>query len=137
MTNDQRISLGQRLHRLRTDRGLGLGELARRCDVSKGYLSQLERGEATNPSVEAVRKLAAGLDVPVADLLGEKPKQESGDAPPLSEGLKTFIAQRKRRGEPLTPADVTMLTTINFRGSTPKTAKDFEILYEFIKRVIE
>ncbi len=136
MTNDERVSLGQRLHRLRTDRGLGLGELARRCEVSKGYLSQLERGEANNPSVEAVRKLAAGLEVPVADLLGENPKRDRRKVP-LPDGLKRFAARKKRAGEPLTEDDVDMLTGIQYRGTPPKTDKDFELLYEFIKRVIE
>jgi len=137
LTNDERTSLGQRLHRLRTDRGLGLGELARRCEVSKGYLSQLERGEANNPSVEAVRKLAAGLEVPVADLLGEKPKKRDRKKAPLPDGLKRFAARKKRAGEPLTEDDVVMLTGIQYRGSPPKTDKDFELLYEFIKRVID
>lgn len=135
MTNDQRISLGQRLHRLRTDRGLGLGELARRCEVSKGYLSQLERGEATNPSVEAVRKLAAGLGVPVSALLEEEPKRTR--KAPLPEGLKEFIARKKKLGEPLAEDDIDMLTAIQYRGSPPKSAGDFSLLYDFIKKIVE
>ena len=137
MTNDERISLGQRLHRLRTDRDLGLGELARRCGVSKGYLSQLERGEATNPSVESVRKLAGGLDVPVSELLGEAPVAETETELVLPEGLEKFIEQSAERGESLSRADVSMLVGIRYRGNPPRTAKDFELLYELIKRVVK
>lgn len=50
---------------------MSLGELERTSGVTKGYLSQLERGEASNPSIEAIKKIANGLGVHVSDILYE------------------------------------------------------------------
>lgn len=58
------------LRRLREDRGLSLGDLARRCGLSKQTLSQVERGIG-NPTVATLQELAGGLDVSVRRLVSE------------------------------------------------------------------
>jgi len=44
-------------------------ELAKRARVAQGYISALEAGEKSNPSVAVIRKLAKALGVPVTALL--------------------------------------------------------------------
>lgn len=64
--------LGSNLKRLRTERGLSLGQLAERSDVSKVMLSQIERGNS-NPTVNSLFKIANGLGVSYSALM-EQPE---------------------------------------------------------------
>jgi len=59
------------LKRLRTERNLSLGQLAELSSVSKVMLSQLEKGE-TNPTINTIWKIAAGLKVPYTSLLEQQ-----------------------------------------------------------------
>lgn len=54
----------------RQQKGLTLAELASASGLSESYLSQIERGLA-EPSLSALRQLAAGLEVPVVTLIDE------------------------------------------------------------------
>lgn len=60
-------TLGAYVRRHRTARGRSLADLARRLDVTKGYLSRLESGKA-KASRRMVGKLAHALEVPTAAL---------------------------------------------------------------------
>ena len=66
------LDLGNRLSELRHSRGLSLSELARRANVGKATLSEIENG-TRNPTVETLYSLCAPLDVPLTALLGETP----------------------------------------------------------------
>lgn len=57
------------LKRLREARGLTQLELAKKAGVAQGYISALEAGEKSNPSVAVIKKLAKALGVPVTELL--------------------------------------------------------------------
>jgi transcriptional regulator with XRE-family HTH domain len=56
---------------LRAAADLSLSELARRSDIAKGTLSQLESG-TSNPTIETVFSLSNALGVPVSSLLIER-----------------------------------------------------------------
>ena len=58
------------LRALRRKRNLSLDELAQRTGVSRAGLSQIETRN-TNPTLGVLWKIASGLGVPVAELLGE------------------------------------------------------------------
>lgn len=60
----------------RTRQGLSLDQLAKRADVSKGMLVQIEGGK-TNPSIATLCRVANALGVPVAKLL------ELAETPPV------------------------------------------------------
>src|SRR5690606_27997806 len=62
--------LAANLRALREKAGLSLSELARRSDIAKGTLSQLESGSG-NPTLETVFSLSNALEVPVSSLLAE------------------------------------------------------------------
>lgn len=62
-----RTVLGERLRRLRQDRGDRLTDVAGRAGLSPQYLSEVERG-VKDPSSEVVAALAGALEVSVVDL---------------------------------------------------------------------
>lgn len=64
-----------RLRALRKERGYSLEELAARTDVTKGFLSLIERGFRV-PSISTLLKLGQAFDVPLRALL-EGPGTES------------------------------------------------------------
>lgn len=129
------MSIGRRIGEFRERKGISLTQLAKQAGVSKGYLSALERGEADNPSVEALKKIAGALGVSLPVLI-EETAVGAGEAPPLPEGLDAFAKRRRADGSPLAPEDLEMLTSIRYRGRQPESADDWAYLYETIKRII-
>ncbi|WP_091034142.1 helix-turn-helix domain-containing protein [Microbacterium oxydans] len=68
---DLRTRIARTLRREREAVGLSISELARRADVSKATVSQLEAG-AGNPSVETLWALGVALGVPFAVLVDQQ-----------------------------------------------------------------
>src|SRR5918998_4478443 len=67
--------LGARVKELRRRRGLTLEDLAERAGVSRAMISKVERGEK-NPTLVVAAKVAEGLGVTIAELLGVKERRE-------------------------------------------------------------
>lgn len=65
---DLREVFAANLRRLRNDRGLAQDDLAYEAEVSRSYLSQLEKG-AFYASLKVVGKLATALQVEPSELL--------------------------------------------------------------------
>src|SRR3954466_13038014 len=63
--------VGENLARLRKSRGLSLERLAALAGVSRAMLGQVEAGESA-PTISFLWKVARGLDVRFADLLGDE-----------------------------------------------------------------
>jgi transcriptional regulator with XRE-family HTH domain len=63
-----RVAENLREHRRRRD--MSLDQLAQRTGVSRAGLSQIETRK-TNPSIGVLWKIASGLGIPFADLIGE------------------------------------------------------------------
>ncbi|WML40255.1 helix-turn-helix domain-containing protein [Neobacillus sp. OS1-2] len=61
--------IGERIKRLREKKGFSITELARLADVSKSYLSQIERGLQSNPSMQFLKKIAIPLETSLDYLL--------------------------------------------------------------------
>ena len=59
--------IGKTVRAIRKRKGWTLSELARRANISKGMLSQVERGK-TNASVDSLRAIASALEVPTFSL---------------------------------------------------------------------
>ncbi|PLS77666.1 MAG: hypothetical protein CYG59_22615 [Chloroflexi bacterium] len=111
---------GERVRAQRIQEGLSQDELARRVGISRNYLSQIERGDATNLSWPIMHRLATELGLTV--------EQSSQELPP---GLAEF-AQTVH----LPPDDIAMLSRLQYRGRQPTTAKEWSILYNVIKATI-
>lgn len=53
--------IGERIKKLRMEKGLSLSELAERAGVAKSYLSSIERNIQKNPSIQFLEKISAVL----------------------------------------------------------------------------
>ena len=67
------IELGERLRGMRTERRLSLRHLAERSGLTASFISQVERGRAS-PSIASLSRLAAVLEVSVAQLFEPAPR---------------------------------------------------------------
>ena len=91
--------LGASIRALRADKELTLDALAEKSGVSRAMLSDIERG-AKSPTVRVLVGIAAALECPVSQLLGEKPP---GPQPPPY----TLVRRKERQVtvEPRTDAE--------------------------------
>lgn len=89
---DRRL-LGLRLRELRRLRGLTTRALAARSGVSTSMINQIETG-TSGTSVSSLRRIAAGLDVPLAEffLSGEVAAEEAA-----SSGPRVSVVRRDER----------------------------------------
>ena len=65
------IRFGRRIKELRLRQNISQEELAFRCQLSKNYVSDVERG-TRNITLKVVEKFAKGLQVPIAYLFEVK-----------------------------------------------------------------
>jgi len=68
------MEIGKRIKQLRTRNNLTLEELASRCELTKGFLSQLER-DLTSPSIVTLENIAEALGLTMMEFFKEE-KQE-------------------------------------------------------------
>ncbi|MGM7634629.1 helix-turn-helix domain-containing protein [Bacillus sp. Hm123] len=61
--------IGVRIKQLREQKGYSLTGLAKAAQISKSYLSNLERQTNTNPSLSVLSKIATALDVTTNELI--------------------------------------------------------------------
>jgi XRE family transcriptional regulator of biofilm formation len=64
--------LGERIKRLRERNGYSITELAKLANVSKSYLSLIERDIKKNPSLLFLNKMAETLNISLEYLLGKE-----------------------------------------------------------------
>jgi XRE family transcriptional regulator, master regulator for biofilm formation len=64
--------IGERIKKLRKEKGYSLSVLAEQAGVSKSYLSYLERNVKNNPSLQFLSKIATTLETSIEYLLGEE-----------------------------------------------------------------
>ena len=77
---DLRELFAANLRRLRHDRGLSQDDLAYEAEVSRSYLSQIERGKNGEcfASLKIIERLAKVLKVDPAELLEKHPRRRAG-----------------------------------------------------------
>lgn len=61
--------IGERIQGLRKKKGLSLTQLSENAGVAKSYLSTIERGIQTNPSIQFLEKVGIILGVSVEQIL--------------------------------------------------------------------
>lgn len=98
--------VAENLRHKRKLRGLSLDDLARASGVSRAALSQVETCK-TNPTVGLLWKIAVGLGVPFADLLGQPRTGISVLRRGESQILRSMDGKLESR--PLTPAGASAL----------------------------
>ncbi|MRH42695.1 helix-turn-helix domain-containing protein [Aquibacillus halophilus] len=62
--------IGSNIYRIRKQKRLTLSELAERANISKSYLSNIERNLNQNPSIQIIGRIASVLDVNLDKILG-------------------------------------------------------------------
>ena len=67
--------IGSKIRELRIINGLTQGELADRAELSKGFISQVERNQ-TSPSISTLEDIVQCLGVSVADFFKDEPVEQ-------------------------------------------------------------
>lgn len=62
------LKLGQNLKKIRTAKKMSQGDIARKLEVHRAYVSGIENGKR-NPTLATIEKLAVALGVSANDLL--------------------------------------------------------------------
>lgn len=73
-------ALGEKIQKLRKEKGLTLEQLADRAESSKSYIWELENKNPPRPSAEKLSKIAAELGVTIEYLLDQGQKVTEADA---------------------------------------------------------
>jgi transcriptional regulator with XRE-family HTH domain len=60
--------LGFNLKKIRTQKGISQGDIARELKVSRGFISTIENGK-TNPTLSTIAKIAKALGISINELL--------------------------------------------------------------------
>jgi XRE family transcriptional regulator, aerobic/anaerobic benzoate catabolism transcriptional regulator len=120
--------LGQRVRRLRTQRGMTRKGLARESGVSERYLAQLEGGNG-NISILLLRQITQAIGVPVSQLV-----QDGADLPvesqltlqliqrlPRDQAKAAYDLLMQRFGQAETHSRLSRLTLIGLRGAGKST----------------
>ena len=69
------MDIGYRIKQLRTKNNLTLEELASRCELTKGFLSQLERN-LTSPSIATLQDIVEALGTTLAKFFQEETEEK-------------------------------------------------------------
>lgn len=69
------MEIGSKLKELRLKNGLTLSELASRSEVTKGFLSQLER-DLTSPNISTLEDILEALGTNLQEFFSEKPEEQ-------------------------------------------------------------
>jgi transcriptional regulator with XRE-family HTH domain len=126
------MRLHDHLRAVRRQRGLTLVGVHKRTGLSPSYLSDLERGRTSNPTLDTLDRLSRAYEMSVLDLLSGV--DTAGDVTPggLPPSLADLVEERKMSIE-----DAQDLNRIELRGRRPQTKEDWELLYLGITRLLD
>lgn len=119
--------IGRRIRERRRQEGLSQEGLADRVGISRNYLSQIERGQATNLSWQVMGRLTSALG-----LMEEQQSNVGQELKNLSPSLVEFIKEVN-----LPPDDIQMLANLYYRGRQPTTKEKWKLLYNVIMMTTE
>lgn len=86
--------VGEKIKELRELKGFSISSLASKIGISKGYLSDIEKGVKTNPSTDALEKIATALNVNVSDLFDKEPVADKLNL--LEEDMKVLFYKAQK-----------------------------------------
>lgn len=110
----------------RRQEGLSQAALAEQVGISRNYLSQIERGKATNLSWQVRQALVDLLGIAATGAVASSTQAE------LPAGLAAFAEKAQ-----LPQDDVLMLAGLKYRGKQPTTPDKWELLYNVIKMTVD
>ena len=112
--------LGRQVLAKRKEKGWTQEQLGKMADISRNYVSQIERGEADSISIKVINKLAIALGVSPTEL-SESSSPSTVMIPP---SLREFALQ-----DNLPYEVIDKLVNIPRRGKEPKTVDEWRVLY--------
>lgn len=119
---------GYQVLRRRKSLGLSQTALARQAELSRNYVSLIERGEAGNISISVLERLADALGTTSAELTGQSQQGNIVIPPALREfGLAKGLSFKT----------VNWLAQMPRRDPEPQTVEEWERLYEAILPFME
>jgi len=119
--------IGEKLRSRREQSGLTQGQLAQMAEISRPYLSLIERGEATNVSFNILSRLALALGTNPSALTGEVEQDVV-----LSSSLRKFALEDRIPFE-----EVLTLSRLALRGKAPETVEEWRRFYSAIGEALE
>lgn len=119
--------IGFQIAKRRQQLGLSQEALASKADVSRNYISLIERGEATNISMSILTRIASALGATPTELMSESAQGELLIPPALRE---------LGRQDNLSFEVVDKLSRIPRRGKEPKTVEEWRKLYNVVKKYL-
>ncbi|MCM2974432.1 helix-turn-helix domain-containing protein [Priestia aryabhattai] len=72
--------IGDRIKEIRLQKRYSITRLAEKAQISKSYLSQIEKGSNSNPSLQMLHKIAASLGTSVDYLIDETNEHTEAEA---------------------------------------------------------
>jgi len=119
--------LGRQVLAKRKEKGWSQKQLGEMAEISRNYVSQIERGEAESISIKIINKLAIALGVSASDL-GEASTPSTVMIPP---SLRELALQ-----DNLSYEVIDKLVNIPRRGKEPKSVAEWRALYDAISQFI-
>jgi transcriptional regulator with XRE-family HTH domain len=118
--------LGHQVQSKRKEKGLSQTDLADLVGISRNYVSLIERGEAESISMKVLNQLAVVLGTTPSELTGESTMVM------ISPSLREFALKNSLPYEV-----IDKLAKIPRRGKEPKTADEWDELYQLIVKFID
>jgi transcriptional regulator with XRE-family HTH domain len=120
------IELGRQVQTKRKEKKLSQAELGELAEISRNYVSIIERGEAESISMKVLNKLAVVLGTSPSELTGESSMVM---IPP---SLREFALEKNLPYEV-----IDKLVRIPRRGKEPSTVKEWEELFDSISKFLD
>ena len=120
------IELGRQVQAKRKEKKLSKTELGELAEISRNYVSIIERGEAESISMKVLNKLAVVLGTSPSELTGESSMVM---IPPA---LREFALEKN-----LSYEIIDKLVRIPRRGKEPSTVKEWEELFDSISKFLD
>ena len=64
----EQVKLGRNLKRIRTQKGVSQGDIARSLKVGRSFITNIENGK-TNPTLNTIARIAKAVNVAVGELM--------------------------------------------------------------------
>ena len=99
------MNIGETIRNFRLQKGMSQGDIEKRTGLLRCYLSRVENGH-TIPSLDTLAKIAAAMEVPLAQFFADGSSADSSrHMPQLSEEEVRFLTQIRRYSSNLNDSD--------------------------------
>lgn len=98
------MNIGETIRNYRLQKGMSQGDIEKRTGLLRCYLSRVENSH-TIPSLDTLAKIAAAIEVPLAQLFADDLNENLGNIPELSEDEVRFLNQIRRYSSTLNDSD--------------------------------